>query len=134
MIAKILVIDDEPSIRSALDRVLRREGYEVLTASGVDTAHAILSETAVDAILLDLRMPKMSGESLYLSIVRRWPSLRGRVILMTGHPYAVEDAWPADLRQCPLLTKPFDLAGLYRVLRSVLDQREGAPLSRDQSG
>ena len=77
MTARILVIDDEPSIRSALDRVLRREGYEVLTASGVDTAHAILSETVVDAILLDLRMPKMSGESLYLSMVRRWPSLRG---------------------------------------------------------
>lgn len=117
---RVLVVDDEPAIRHALERALRRRGFEVVSASGGDSAYTLLSETPIDLVLLDVRMPQVSGDALFLAIVRRWPHLRDRVILMSGHPYAVEEDWPAELRHCPLLAKPFNLDLLFQTIDSVL--------------
>ena len=58
-------------------------------------------------MLLDLRLPQMAGDTFFLAIIRRWPRLLGRVILMSGDPPSEQLDWPAELVGCPILSKPF---------------------------
>jgi DNA-binding NtrC family response regulator len=131
--ARVLVIDDEPSIRHALERALRWCGHEVLVASGADSAYELLSETPADLVLLDVRMPQMTGDTLYFALVRRWPRLRTRVVFMSGDPEHCRDEWPEELRQRRMLAKPFALRELETLIASVLAEQE-EPLSRRNSG
>jgi DNA-binding NtrC family response regulator len=119
----VLVIDDEPAVRSALQRALRHFGCEVATAAGGDSAYEILQHDTFDAVLIDIRMPLMSGDTLFLAIIRRWPELRNRIILMSGDPENVMADWSDELKSQPLLGKPFTLDTLRRSLDSVLHSR-----------
>ena len=58
---KILVIEDEQAIREMIGFALRREGYEVLEASSVAAAEALLGDTLPDAMLVDWMLPDISG-------------------------------------------------------------------------
>jgi DNA-binding NtrC family response regulator len=80
---KILLVDDDPRITAALQRVLCHEFYELLTAHSADEALAILSRTSIDVIVSDERMPGMSG-SEFLALVRHNYPDTVRIIL-TGH-------------------------------------------------
>jgi two-component system nitrogen regulation response regulator NtrX len=117
---RVLIVDDEPALRRTLARVLESLQYEVLTAGDPHLAYSMLDEADVDLVLLDLHLPDMSGAMLYLALVRRWPRLRGRVILMTGDPSVLDDGCPAELLACPLLLKPFTLSLLGETLRIAL--------------
>jgi response regulator RpfG family c-di-GMP phosphodiesterase len=68
-VRRILVVDDEPGILSALRRVLRRDGYEILAAPSAKEGLRILGDHDVQVILSDQRMPEMSGTE-FLSRVR----------------------------------------------------------------
>lgn len=127
---RVLVVDDDPQIRDALDRALTRAGYQVLCAEGGDSAYAILSSTPVDIVLLDLIMPQLPGDALFLAIIRRWPTLRSHVILMTTDADVPNREWPEELKSCPLLTKPFRLHELYRAVESVAPAEEPLPRKR----
>jgi DNA-binding NtrC family response regulator len=61
---KILVVDDEQLVRWFLDRALRKNGHEVITAENVQDALAKLSAESIDVLLIDLRMPGESGTEL----------------------------------------------------------------------
>jgi DNA-binding NtrC family response regulator len=125
---RVLIVDDDPQIRNALELALVREGYEVITADGGDSAYAVLSDTPVDVILLDLSMPQLPGDALFLAIVRRWPGLARRVILMTGDSDPDSADWPDELKACPILAKPFRLQDLYTAVQSALPEDEVPPL------
>jgi DNA-binding NtrC family response regulator len=125
---RILVVDDDAQIRHALIRALERVGYEVISAAGGDSAYAVLSETHVDLVLLDLVMPQMSGDALFLAIIRRWPALRDRVILISGDIHSSRDRWPTELRECRVLEKPFGLAELYKAVEDALIEEDLPPL------
>ncbi|MEP6571076.1 MAG: response regulator [Gemmatimonadota bacterium] len=127
---RILVVDDDAQIRHALIRALERQQYEVISAAGGDSAYAVLSETHVDLVLLDLVMPQMSGDALFLAIIRRWPALRGRVILISGDIHSSRDQWPAELKACRVLEKPFGLAELYRAVELALIEEELPPFQQ----
>jgi DNA-binding response OmpR family regulator len=69
-------------------------GYRVLTAADGDAAYALLASEPADAVLLDVRLPGMSGLALYVAIVHRWPQLEGRIAFMTGDADAPDvQAW-----------------------------------------
>ena len=119
---RILIIDDEPVIRGVVQRLLTRLGHEVLAAAGPDTALRLLADGEVEAILLDRRMPKLSGEALYLVLVHRWPYLKGRVVLMSGAPLDLEGGLPAELGGCHVLGKPFTADQLIGVLGEIAVQ------------
>ena len=123
---RILLVDDEATLRKTLERALANFGYEVFTAPDAHTAYALLGETPVDLVLLDLRMPHMAGDALYLAIVRRWPEMQGRVVLMSGDPWSHVETWPPELRSCPMLAKPFTLDILARTVATVIAQAEAA--------
>jgi DNA-binding NtrC family response regulator len=109
---RVLVIDDEPALRQTLERALRFFQYEVRTAADPDSAYALLNEMAFDVILLDLRLKHTLSDAFYIALMHQWPYLRGRVVLMSGDPYAVSAVWPQELRACPMLVKPFELEAL----------------------
>jgi CheY-like chemotaxis protein len=124
---RVLVIDDEPAVRNALERTLRYLGYEVISAAGGDSAYEILQHDRFDVVLLDIRMPLMSGDTLFVAIVRRWPELRERIILMSGDAEYAAEAWSPELKARPFLSKPFTLETLQQALALVTE-----PLSRRQ--
>lgn len=124
MTPRVLVVDDEPALRRTLERALRALGCEVVTAGDAHLAYQILHETDVDLILLDLHLPQMSGDTFFVALTHRWPRLADRVVLMTGDTFAEQEHWPAELRRCPLLLKPFTL-DILRV--TVLSALEGPP-------
>jgi DNA-binding NtrC family response regulator len=121
---RILVIDDEPALRRTLERALTSLGYEVSSVADPDSAYQILAESNFDLVLLDLRLPQMAGDTLYLAIVRHWPRLLGRVILMSGDIHGPARDWPAELVHCPILHKPFSLDTLGRIVSRVLAAAE----------
>src|SRR3989454_11481705 len=70
--------------------------------------------------LLDIRLPTMSGLALYLAIVNRWPTLTGRIAIMTGDAEADEvRAW-LERNPCAVLRKPFNLRQIFQWLDAVL--------------
>ncbi len=115
----ILVVDDEPAIRRALERALTRWGYTVHLATSGEAACETLDGYPVDLVLMDLRMPGMSGQTLFHSIVARWPHLVTRVIVMTGDPEAEDHYDWLHQHDLPVLMKPFELGQLEELVSSV---------------
>lgn len=105
----ILVVDDYKNVRKSLGRALESVGYTVfLAASGAD-ALRVLREQDIDAVVLDLHMPVMSGQTLFHLIIGTWPALKARVLIMTGDARVEEkEAW-LKLYDLPVVKKPFVL-------------------------
>jgi two-component system response regulator AtoC len=80
---KILVIDDEASMRHMLRLVLEKEGYRVAEASGGDEALALLAKEAITIILCDIRMPGMDGLAFLRAVRDR--NIEGTVIMMSAY-------------------------------------------------
>jgi DNA-binding NtrC family response regulator len=118
--ARILIVDDEPGLRRTLERALTRQHYDVVAVADPNSAYQMLSETTFDLVLLDLRLPQIGGDTLYLAIIRHWPRLRDRVILMSGDPWSEQLDWPKELVSCPVLAKPFSLETLAKTVSAVL--------------
>ena len=81
--ARVLFVDDEPSILTALKRLFRSDGYTIFTANSGAEALALLETEPVDVVISDMRMPEMDGAQLLEQIFSRWPDTKR--ILLTGH-------------------------------------------------
>lgn len=120
-------MDDEPALRWALERALKVYDYKVVSVADPHSAYQMLDESDFDLVLLDLRLPQMAGDTFFLAIVRRWPRLLGRVILMSGAPPEQQPDWPAELTECPILIKPFRLEVLAQLVDDVLAKADAGP-------
>ena len=108
---RVLLVDDERPVRTALERMLRRS-YDVRLAGGVDEALAALEADAnVDVILCDVLMAEGGGERVYRTLATRDPRLASRVIFMTGGAHDTAREFLAAQPQ-PVLEKPLDTAAL----------------------
>jgi CheY-like chemotaxis protein len=87
--ATILCIDDESTGLTLRKMLLESEGYSVLLAPGGHEGLAILQSSRVEAVVLDYRMPHMSGDEVALEIRRRWPSIP--IVLLSGYPQDVPE-------------------------------------------
>jgi two-component system NtrC family sensor kinase len=116
---RVLVADDDAANRRTLARLLERHGHEVVVAG--DGAEAIeqLGTGPVDAVVMDVRMPRMDGREAFAHIAERWPALARRVVFVTGDDLASE--WGTFVRRTgqPTLRKPFDIADLLAALAAV---------------
>jgi two-component system, cell cycle sensor histidine kinase and response regulator CckA len=119
--ATVLVVEDEDAIRSAIRRLLLREGYNVIEAPDGARALELLDDTAsheVALVLTDLRMPVMDGRQLAAALARKRPSLP--IVFMSGFT-----AQLMDLRlvspHLAFLAKPFRDADLLATVRTQLD-------------
>ncbi len=113
--ARILVVDDEESLRITLAANLELEGYEVVEAATGEEALERVRERPVDVVLADIRMPGLHGVELYRHLRRERPGLP--VVLMTAFAQEslVEDALAEGV--FTVLQKPFEVAHLLRTLR-----------------
>jgi DNA-binding response OmpR family regulator len=118
--ARILVVDDEPALRRTLERALGAMGYDVVSVGDPLLVYELLDAADYDLVILDIHLPQLSGDTLALALLRRWPRLAQRVLLMTGDPWALRADWPEELRRCPMLVKPFTLDGLAATVRGAL--------------
>ena len=131
---RVLIIDDEPGVRRTLERALRGHHFEVISVGDPNSAYQVLGETSFDLVLLDLRLPQISGDAFFLAIVRQWPRLLGRVILMSGDPLPPSPDWPVELAGCAVLQKPFSLNTLITTVSAVLAHVEADSDIREGNG
>jgi len=112
----ILVIDDEASVRVALQRYLSSRGHEVETTASGKEALARMREDAFDAVIVDMRMPDLSGEQLFQELKARDESYADRVIFTTGQ--LVDDSVRSFLASTgrPCVPKPFEFGAFDQVL------------------
>lgn len=120
----VLIVDDEASLRRVLERALSREGYRVLSTGTAEAAYSLLESEPADAVLLDIRLPTMSGLALYLAIIHRWPHLDGRIAIMTGDADAEEVRTWLEQNRCTVLRKPFNLREIGQWLSTLWRMRE----------
>jgi two-component system response regulator AtoC len=122
MNGRILVVDDEPNMRTILRGILSREGHEISEASDGQEAKEILRETGGDfhVIVTDLRMPRVDGMELLEHVVENYP---GREVLMITAHGTVDTAVEAmKVGAFDFVTKPFDAAELRAVISKALAQ------------
>jgi DNA-binding NtrC family response regulator len=116
---RILVVDDAPATLEVLERSLAGEGYRMMTAGDVDTALAILRDTAVDLVVTDLRLPGASGLELVRHVRENLKDTG--VIMITGFA-TVEGAVQAMRTGAEdYLAKPFTDEELFASVRRVLE-------------
>ena len=121
----VLLVDDEPAIRRALERALKRWGHTVQIATDGEGAIEILGHEPVDLVLMDLRMPGMSGQTLFHSIAARWPHLIERVVVMTGDLEAEDHFDWLKVHDLPSLMKPFELKQLEVLVGTLAERWRG---------
>jgi DNA-binding NtrC family response regulator len=115
---RILIVDDSPETLEMLERNLRSEGYEVLTAPGVPEAIKILDDTPADLVITDYKMPRTSGMDL-IRYVRE--NLRSTEVMMITGYATVEGAVEAIKAGAEeYLTKPFTDEELFSAVRRAL--------------
>jgi CheY-like chemotaxis protein len=120
---RILVLDDEPSIRDFLGRVLSRAGYEpILTSTGAAALDAIRDDPP-DAILCDHRMAGMSGTEFHEAVSEIDPLLARRFAFMSGDVLNPELRDFAVARGVQLLAKPFDIASVGSLVAALVAAR-----------
>lgn len=118
---KVLVIDDEPIVRTSSKRTLVPEGYDVTLADSGRTGIEMLERDTFDVILLDLKMPDMGGIEVLKVIMERWPGTK--VIIVTG--YSTVDTAVEALRLGAYnhIEKPFTPDSLLTAVQEVFEKK-----------
>jgi len=116
----VLVVDDESIIAQLIADVLGGEGYDVDAAPHGVAALERLEQRTYDVVLSDLRMPELDGLGLFREIEQRYPDLLHRFVFITGTSEHADYQGFIDDVKVPVLTKPFDMADLVRVVQELL--------------
>lgn len=120
----LLIIDDEQDMRNGLKRMLSRsiDNLEVLTAPDGETGLEVIADVPVDVILLDVKMPGMSGLEMLKQLSKTRPWLT--TIMMTGYG-SIETAVEAiKLGAYDFITKPFDKKDICRIIRKSIERKQ----------
>jgi DNA-binding NtrC family response regulator len=122
---KILIIDDDPELRSHLSEILTGAGYDVSAASSGKEAIEMATDEDFDLVLLDLIMPKMRGSDVLVELRRVSP--RSRVIMMTAFA-TIDNAVDAIKRGATdYLAKPFKVDELLMRVKRILEEARVEP-------
>jgi two-component system response regulator PilR (NtrC family) len=119
---RILVVDDERSMRELLAIVLRREGYDVLLAEDGRAAVALLEGQPIDLLISDIKMPDMSG----VEVLRAAKRIDQDILAIMITAFASTDSAIEAMRlgACDYLSKPFDIDLLRMKVREKVDNRQ----------
>ena len=119
--ARVLVVDDEKSMRDLLSITLEKEGYEVLTAAGGEAAIEALRRDATDAVITDLRMPKVDGLQVLRAAKEISPDVAVIVITAVASTETAVEAM--KLGAYDYITKPFKLDEVSLIVRNALERK-----------
>jgi DNA-binding response OmpR family regulator len=120
---RVLVIDDDPHIRTLVTRLLTHEGYEAFDAANADEGHAILASDPPDLVLLDVMMPRTDGIDL-LTEIRAKSSIP--VIMLTGRGDEADRILGLRSGADDYVVKPFSPGELTARIESVLRRTQPA--------
>jgi CheY-like chemotaxis protein/anti-sigma regulatory factor (Ser/Thr protein kinase) len=112
----VLVVDDEESFRKMVVEALAEEGYAVDSAESGEQALELLRSHAYDAVVMDMRMPGLTGEELYRSIQGKDPKLASRIIISTGDVLGNETQNFLRITGARSIEKPFEINELLSVV------------------
>ena len=118
---KILVVDDEKIIRDGCHRVLTGKGYDVISAKNGQAALDILAKEPLDMILLDLKMPVMSGEEVLEITGEKYPDIP--VIIITGHGTVDTAVECMKKGAYDFITKPFQIDEFLLTITRAAEKR-----------
>jgi two-component system, NtrC family, nitrogen regulation response regulator NtrX len=117
---KILIVDDEISIRETLKEILEYEGYQVIEATNGEDAYNLVKETNFDVVLCDIKMPKMDGMEFLEKAMEIAPGLP--IIMISGHGSMDTAIEATRIGAYDFLSKPPDLNKLLVTVRNAVDK------------
>jgi len=120
--AKVLVVDDEKAILDFLKRLLAEQGYDAETVEQANTALQRLHTKRYDLILLDIKLPGMSGIELYRHIETIDLALLKRVMFITGDVMETTTRDFLSKTKASYISKPFDSEQLKRDINRILTE------------
>src|SRR6267143_1211303 len=117
---RLLVVDDEPEVAALLAETLQMDGHEVDTAANGAEALTMLDQQTYDLVVSDTKMPVLDGEEFYRELAHRAPTLRARIIFVTGDVISREKRAFLEATGAPFLLKPFAPQEARRLVHQVL--------------
>ena len=121
--ARILIIDDEPQIRSMLKLMLEREGYEVVEAPDGVEGIEVYRQNPADLIITDLIMPNKDGIGMIIDLKKEFPDVN--IIAMSGGGLNKPDGYlkgAKKLGAACTLTKPIDREEMLKAVNDILKE------------
>jgi PAS domain S-box-containing protein len=116
----VLVVEDEAALATAVIDALRDAGYTVDYAADGEQALLKVGEQAFDAVVCDLKMPRLDGKAFYRALAAAAPVLARHVIFVTGDVAGTDAEQFLAESGCRWLAKPFRLADLLRAVKETL--------------
>ena len=124
-LARILVVDDEPAMRSTLSATLQHAGYEVRVAGNGAEAIELSQAGALDLMITDIHMPERDGLSTIRELRRAHPQLK--IIAMTGSSLEEYLRWASKLGADVVLAKPFSRQTILEAVMRLFSQTNTLP-------
>ncbi len=121
--AKILVVDDDTIVQQFLTEILSEERHKVEIIENGDDALERLKSEDYDVILLDVKLPGMSGIEIYKHLQKRAKSVARRVIFITGDVMGRDTMVFLSRTRAPYITKPFDAEQCKKEINRILSQQ-----------
>jgi CheY-like chemotaxis protein len=112
---RVLVADDESSIRMLVSKVLRRAGFEPVEAADGQEAIEHLDAEEYDVVVLDLMMPRVDGFGVVDHLIETNPRMMEKTVVMTAFPKAAAKERLHHL--CCIISKPFEVTELVSLVR-----------------
>ena len=123
---EILVVDDDPSVRTMLARVLAEEGYRVRSAANGAAALKVANTAPPDLVLLDVKLPEENGWDIFGRLTRKWPLLP--VVVITDRPNQLFTALAVG--GGALLEKPLHIPKMLQTISRLLRESVETRLAR----
>jgi len=123
----ILVVDDEASVRAFVDKILQAQGHTVTMTDNPYQALREMESGSFDAIIIDMRMPGMSGKELYETLLGKNPEVAKRIIFITGDTsdHATQEFLKKEHLRC--VSKPFTKEELTINVYKIIANKSDAP-------
>ena len=125
--ARVLIAEDEPSIVASLEFLMRRAGYETRVATDGATALALLGEFRPELVILDMMLPRRSGDDVCREIRRRPEWRHMRVLMLSARGGAAEIDRGLSAGADDYVTKPFSTQELVRRVGTLIGRGHDAP-------
>jgi len=119
---RVLLVDDEEELVATLVERLEYRDFSARYALDGQTALKMLREETYDVVVVDLKLPGMSGEELLHAIVSAYPELP--VLMVTGHGSAVQDMEKKPVGAYEFLLKPIDISELITKMTEAIKAHE----------
>jgi CheY-like chemotaxis protein len=117
---RILLAEDEPSVREFVQRALVHQGHQVTTVNDGGEALEALEDERFDLLLTDIVMPRVDGVALALKASKEYPHMR--IVLMTGYAAERDRAHNLDALVHEVVSKPFTLSDICDTIDAALTE------------